>query len=492
MQVYTPDGTKLILDKEVGQGGEARIMSIKGQSRVVAKLYHTPTPRHEAKLQAMVANPPFQPSSHVAIAWPLELLYYKPDPLKDPAGLLKGLPQPQFMGFVMPHVQNSDPIFNFYNPVKRRELYPDVTWQALHRIALNLMIVAKAIHDKGYLIGDVNESNILVNSQTLVTLVDTDSFQVTDLVGQVHRCAVGKPEYTAPELHGVDFKTVDHHIEHDLFGLGVLIFQLLMEGYHPFAGVLTSRISVGRVDVYSIKKGYFPYRDNKFVKPPPSAAPFHILHPGLQEAFMRCFVEGHRVPRLRPTAQEWRDILWQAEKSLKACYRNPQHFYSSHLSDCPWCQVQENIHLKAQQEQAYSAYSIDNTATDHFSWQGCVVFLVIFSLLYSLIVSGPRNLSQNYSYATPKPVNYYATATAKATLFSGKYATIESAWQTTVAKTAIATTTQKSSTPTPTMQLPPTMQTGVASFVQTFEAELNQIMATSTPNATLILEYYQR
>ena len=29
--------------------------------------------------------------------------------------------------------------------------------------------------------------------------------------------------------------------EHDLFGLGVLIFQLLMEGTHPFAGVFKGR-----------------------------------------------------------------------------------------------------------------------------------------------------------------------------------------------------------------------------------------------------------
>src|SRR5712691_4689158 len=72
----------------------------------------------------------------------------------------------------------------------------------------------------------------------LVTLVDTDSFQVCEPHnGVVYRCPVGKPEFTPPELQGCPFAQVDRAPEHDLFGLAVLLFQLLMEGTHPFAGV---------------------------------------------------------------------------------------------------------------------------------------------------------------------------------------------------------------------------------------------------------------
>jgi len=50
--------------------------------------------------------------------------------------------------------------------------------------------------------------------------------------------SVGKPEYTAAELQGRDFSTMDRKASHDNFGLAVLIFHLLMEGIHPFAGVM--------------------------------------------------------------------------------------------------------------------------------------------------------------------------------------------------------------------------------------------------------------
>ncbi len=322
MNVQNQQGQQFILGDELGKGGEARVLGVQGQPDVVAKLYHQPTPQREAKLLAMVANPPNQPSTHTAIAWPTELLYLKPM---------------AFSGFLMPKVTDSGPIFNFYNPVKRKELYPDFTWLGLHRTARNLVAATQAIHAKNYVIGDINESNFLVNRQALVTLVDTDSFQVTDLSGQIHRCNVGKPEYTPPELQGVSFKTIDQQIEHDLFRLGVLIFQLLMEGYHPFAGVLPNQLSVGRVDLYCIKQGLFPYGYTSPVTPPPHAPMFEMLHPWVKAAFTRCFVEGHATPSKRPTAKEWHQILIEAENALIPCPDHSHHVYSNHLSYCPWC-----------------------------------------------------------------------------------------------------------------------------------------------------------
>ena len=64
-------------------------------------------------------------------------------------------------------------------------------------------------------------------TQALVTLVDSDSFQVT--VGdKIYRCTVGKTEYTPPELQGTRFADIDRGADHDPFALAILIFQLLM------------------------------------------------------------------------------------------------------------------------------------------------------------------------------------------------------------------------------------------------------------------------
>ncbi|OIP71251.1 MAG: hypothetical protein AUK48_12680 [Oscillatoriales cyanobacterium CG2_30_44_21] len=106
--------------------------------------------------------------------------------------------------------------------------------------ARKLARAVRSVHSRGYVIGDVNESNVLVADDAIVTLVDTDSFQVNDGT-TIYRCTVGKPEYTPPELQGMSFRDVDRSVQHDLFGLGVLIYQLLMEGTHPFGGVFSGQ-----------------------------------------------------------------------------------------------------------------------------------------------------------------------------------------------------------------------------------------------------------
>jgi serine/threonine protein kinase len=326
MQVTNKKGQRMQLQQDIAGGGEARIWTVRSRADMVAKVYHAPTPEAERKIQAMVAKPPDQPWKHKAIAWPGDVLY-------------QGR---QFVGFLMPKVEKSSTIFNYYNPVKRKKLCPGFNWHYLHRTAMNLAIAAEAIHAKGHIIGDVNESNILVNDNALVTLVDTDSFQIIDQQGRVHRCTVGKAEYTPPELQGVSFKAVDRQVEHDLFGLAVLIFHLLMEGVHPFAGILTSQMSVGRVDLFCIKQGLFSYHGaNPDVTPPRNALPFAILHPEIQQAFVRCFVHGHQASSIRPSAREWKQILDRVDNSLVTCSANPQHVYSSHLQACPWCNLQQ-------------------------------------------------------------------------------------------------------------------------------------------------------
>src|SRR5205807_3008042 len=174
-------------------------------------------------------------------------------------------------------------------------------------------------------VGDLNESNVLASETALVTLVDTDSFQVRDpQTGTIHRCPVGKPEFTPPELQGKAFRQLDRAPEHDAFGLAVLIFQLLMEGAHPFAGIVPGREDPPPM-AERIAAGRFPHRPPRAAlfflrrraagprRPNPLAPPFEILHPELRRLFVRCFVAGHRRPRARPGAQEWQRALEHAE-----------------------------------------------------------------------------------------------------------------------------------------------------------------------------------
>jgi DNA-binding helix-hairpin-helix protein with protein kinase domain len=316
----------------LGVGGEARIFAVADAPGLAAKVYHRPMREHAAKLVAMLANPPEDPMAsqgQVSIAWPTDLLVS-----------VDG--SDQVMGFLMPRVTEMHPIIDFYHPKTRRKKHPLFSYQYLLRTARNLATCVSALHARGYVIGDLNESNILVGESALVSLVDTDSFQVPDPHnGQVYRCRVGKPEFTPPELQSVKFAWVDRRPEQDLFGLGVLFFQLLMEGIHPFAGRHAGPGESPPLEE-RIAAGFFPYGPSQSsgTLPMPTAPQFEMLDPRLRDLLIRCFVDGHSDPSSRPSAQSWQLALLEAESSLTACSVNDQHRYGSHLAACPWCQRQ--------------------------------------------------------------------------------------------------------------------------------------------------------
>ncbi len=317
-------------ERPLGEGGEARILRVPQQQSLVAKIYHKPTPARAAKLTAMLSAPPEDPaatSQHRSIAWPCDLLHS----VDGKQGIV---------GFLMPFVSGMHPVIDFYHPKTRRQKHPLFDYRYLLRTARNLSSAVRSLHARGYVIGDVNESNILVAETALVTLVDTDSFQVPDAhSGAIYRCPVGKPEFTPPELQGKHFATVDRQPEHDLFGLGVLLFQLLMEGTHPFAGQFAGNGEPPLTEE-RISAGHFPHaRDrNAPYRPMPLAPPFAVLAPDVQALFHRCFEEGHRNPTTRPDAHTWHHTLTIAEDNLVACRVNGQHVYGSHLVNCPWCE----------------------------------------------------------------------------------------------------------------------------------------------------------
>jgi TonB family protein len=317
-------GLEMALDPEleIGAGGEARVLGIRWDPGMVAKLYHHPTLEHARKLALMMEAPPALPAG-ASIAWPADLL-------TDPRGT-------RFAGFLMPRAEGPR-VFEFYNPVSRRRTAPLFDWARLHRAGANLAAAFDALHAAGYVIGDVNESNILVSpDDASVVLVDADSFQVRGPgARELYRSKVGKAEFTPPELQGTHFGDVDRSPAHDGFGLAVLLFLLLMEGTHPYACRLADGGEVPPVEE-RIRRGMFPYAPLDECRPPRMAPPFYTLHPPVQSLFLRAFAQGHADPAARPAAAEWRDALLAAQSALATCAANPRHRHAPHVDFCPWC-----------------------------------------------------------------------------------------------------------------------------------------------------------
>jgi DNA-binding helix-hairpin-helix protein with protein kinase domain len=321
-------GLSLEIEDPVHAGGEGLICPVKNQPSKLAKIYKSQSRTgRETKLRWMLANAPDDPGrsiGHASIAWPEFLLYDR---------------QGAFMGFVMPRIPNARMLLQVFNPHLRIQSSMDCDGFFLHRVARNLSAAVGALHARDYIIGDLNECNILVTSKALVTVIDTDSFQVREEhEGQIifYPCPVGRPEYTSPELHGTMFKGQVRQPEQDAFALGVLIFQILLGGNHPFRSIWRGQDMPPPIEE-KIRLGLFPYdrtSRNTFVAPPHNVS-FDKLYPPLADLFLRCFVEGHGNYKRRPLPSEWERVLMDAEKSLQMCTN--RHVYSGHLKRCPEC-----------------------------------------------------------------------------------------------------------------------------------------------------------
>lgn len=329
MNVYDAQGKSIWLGESIGRGGEATVYRVRGQTGWLAKIYERgPRPNYSAKLTWMVDHPPENPTrsiAHSSLAWPSSLLYDSKHKLA---------------GYLMPHIHAAVPILEVFNPRRRLETLPRFDRRYLHRTARNLSATLAALHARGYVIGDLNESNVLVTPAALVSLIDTDSFQVPEARGNqivYHPCPVGKLEYTAPELHSLTIGNVVRRPEHDAFALGVLIFQLLMEGNHPFRANWLGSGDPPPIET-RIAQGVFPYTTIPYspVRPPRSAPDIKQLHPTLVELVYRCFADGHSDPQQRPVPEQWELALAQAENALVPCPN--RHLYSNHLPQCPNCQ----------------------------------------------------------------------------------------------------------------------------------------------------------
>ncbi|MFT5126863.1 MAG: serine/threonine protein kinase/outer membrane protein assembly factor BamB [Rhodothermales bacterium] len=319
------------------EGGEGAIYTIDGRAKLCAKLFHANRLSEELhqKITVMVANPPDDPMQprHFSIAWPQNLLY------ADSA-------RQQFIGYTMPYLEQSfQEAHLYYDKSDRTKSFAGTfTWEHLLCAAWNLSSAVAALHDKGHCIGDLREKNILVAPDSLITLIDCDSFQVLDNnTGTVFHSRVGNPEYLPRELQNTSFADQDHDRYYaDLFALGVLVFRFLMQGFHPYQSRGSAVVDAAST-ADKIQLGLYPYEHGALEEysgrllPPAYAPPYDAIPKAVRDLFKRCFFDGHGMARKRPTAREWYDALGNESSHCQRCSNNEDHIYSDELDTCPWC-----------------------------------------------------------------------------------------------------------------------------------------------------------
>jgi DNA-binding helix-hairpin-helix protein with protein kinase domain len=327
----------VVADRRLAGGGQGDVFAVAQQPQLVFKRYKPTVLAGDSNLRSrlttMITFPPphwREPASgHVTLAWPTDIV------------LGDGL----FAGFLMPAVDMHETVslHRATNPSDRSQAKGPTSWlrgfswRYLIRIGANLARVTQVVHEGNVVIGDFNESNVRVTREARVTLLDCDSMQIVNpRTRQRFFCPVGRPEFTPPELVMADWSKTVRHPSSDLFALAIHLYQLLLEGEHPFRGKWAGPGEKPPVTELA-RMGMWAHHCGGQLSPRPSAIPFSVLPPAIARLFRTAFEDGAVNPGSRPTAQQWHQALTRLEASLRHCQASPPHHYSSASPGCPWC-----------------------------------------------------------------------------------------------------------------------------------------------------------
>jgi DNA-binding helix-hairpin-helix protein with protein kinase domain len=320
MQSVKIAGKAQALGKRIGKGGEGEVFALESAPDRAVKIYkEILRGRREPKVRAMING---------ALATKSDLVAFPAEIVTD----LKGA----FYGFVMRLVTGFQPMHELYSPKSRKLRFPKADYRFLIHAAVNVARAVGQVHHTGCVIGDLNHSGVLVSQTGTVALIDADSFQFT-INGRSYPCVVGVPDFTPPELHGVDLSTATRTKAHDHFGLAVAIFQLLAMGKHPYAGMFAGKdLTMSE----AIAQNRFAFSQTRSVEtrttPPPGSILLKDLPPPIAQAFEAAFGLN---PAARPDAATWVSLLKDLAAGLSHCASIKTHYFPSAAGKCVWCRL---------------------------------------------------------------------------------------------------------------------------------------------------------
>lgn len=225
----------------------------------------------------------------------------------------------RIVGYAMDLVPRGELLYRYGEPrVRRYSVSGDRVADAL----CDLRDTVAAIHDRGVVIGDFNDLNVLVEGGR-AHVIDADSFQFGSYPCSVYSERFVDPLLCDPRANGLILKE-HHRPSSDWYAFAVMVMRsLLCVG--PYGGVYRPNDKSRR-----IAHGARPLRritvfDPEVIYPKP-ALHYGLLPDDLLEYFKRTFVEDRRVPFPAPLLD---DLRWTR---CRAC--GGEHARAS----CPSCQ----------------------------------------------------------------------------------------------------------------------------------------------------------
>jgi len=303
-----------INDTPLGKGGQGAVHNIttsKYSADYCIKIYIRDAEKMHKKIEYMVTHPPqIIRDTSFRICWPIALAY---DTKKEFVGYMMPLAFPKGHDLTILSVYRNKPLSQlkrFKDKVEWHNKYElDTSEGIINRVKMlcNIAIALHTIHSTGrYVLVDLKPENIDATGAGKVSIMDTDSIQISENGKILYPATAFTPEYFAPE--GKELKRLNRPftLQCDYFAAAVCFYQILT-GTHPYSGtVLKSPYDNCTEIADCISNGLFAFGEKQKYIDLPSAfnlqQNFYNLPSTIQGLFKRAF--GSQASK-RPTMEEW-------------------------------------------------------------------------------------------------------------------------------------------------------------------------------------------
>lgn len=213
-----------------------------------------------------------------------------------------------FIGYIMPKVSGEE-IRVLTN--KKYLKANGIGTNDILKMLVRIQEVIEQIHKVGVCIGDLNDQNILFDTNGDVYFIDCDSWSIG-----TEKCEVVMDLYRDPLMRGNDFSEST-----DLYAESILIWKTITR-IHPHGGTMNPDIDI----MERMRRG-ISVIDNPAVKIPRTIKPWRNLSPLLIETLKKVFEN-----KSRSLGGELADMY----ANLKFCDKDQEYYYGK-FDRCPLC-----------------------------------------------------------------------------------------------------------------------------------------------------------
>lgn len=236
-----------VVDKPLGAGGQGCVHNIRTSKYAdyCLKIYkdQNAAQKEYDRIAFMVQNPPRNiiGANNFRICWPVALAF---NSSKQFIGYVMPLAFPESRDLLILSSYNAKPIaqqarYKKYTAWHNKyERFTDVGIKNRIKMLCNWAIALYAIHETDkYVIVDLKPQNVMATATGKISIVDTDSFQISQNGRILFPATAFTPDYLAPEGKTLHQNNMPFTESCDCFAAAVIFYTILM-GTHPYSGTI--------------------------------------------------------------------------------------------------------------------------------------------------------------------------------------------------------------------------------------------------------------